>query len=103
VIDGVDRNGNLEINVGPTAAGLIPEYEQYPLLKLGEWLKVNGEAIYGTHPWIKQVENAARVTAKDDYVYATFLSWQGEEFKLKSVKPLEGSKITMLGVPGDLD
>jgi alpha-L-fucosidase len=102
-IDGVARNGNFDINVGPTAAGVIPEYEQYPLLKLGEWLTTNGEAIYGTRAWTTQVEGDARFTAKGDYLYATFLKWQGEEFKLKSVKPVEGSKISMLGVPGNLD
>jgi alpha-L-fucosidase len=102
-IDGVSRNGNFDINVGPTAAGVIPEYEQYPLLKLGAWLKVNGEAIYGTRPWTTQAEGDVRFTSKDNYVYATFLKWAGEEFKIKSVKPVEGSKITMLGVPGNLD
>lgn len=103
VVDGVSRNGNFDINVGPTAAGLIPDYEQYPLLKLGEWLNVNGEAIYGTRPWKTQVEGDARFTAKGNYLYATFLKWAGDEFKLKSVKPVEGSKITMLGVDGTLD
>ena len=102
-IDGVARNGNFDINVGPTAAGIIPEYEQHPLLKLGDWLKVNGEAIYGTRPWTTQVEGDARFTAKGDFVYAIFLKWQGEEFKVKSLKPVPGSKITMLGVPGNLD
>jgi len=102
-IDGVSRNGNFDINVGPTAAGIIPEYEQYPLLKLGEWLKVNGEAIYGTRIWKTQIEGDVRYTAKGDYVYATFLKWAGEEFKVKAAKPVEGSKITMLGVPGNLD
>jgi alpha-L-fucosidase len=102
-IDGVARNGNFDINVGPTAAGIIPEYEQYPLLKLGEWLTTNGEAIYGTRPWTTQVEGDARFTSKGEYVYATFLKWQGDEFKLKTVKPVEGSKINMLGVPGNLE
>jgi len=101
-IDGIARNGNFDINVGPTAAGIIPEYEQYPLLKLGEWLQTNGEAIYGTRPWTTQVEGDARFTAKGNFVYATFLKWQGEEFVLKSVKPVDGSEITMLGVPGNL-
>ena len=104
VIKGVSHNGNFDINVGPTAAGQIPEYEQYPLLKLGEWLKTNGEAIYGTRYWkVKQMEGDACYTSKGDYVYAIFLNWQGEAFKLKSVKPVEGSKITMLGVSGDLN
>lgn len=102
-IDGVARNGNFDINVGPTAAGIIPEYEQYPLLKLGEWLNTNGEAIYGTRPWSTQVEGDARFTSKGDFVYSIFLKWQGEEFNLKSLKPVPGSKITMLGVPGELE
>lgn len=102
VVDGVSRNGNFDINVGPTAAGLIPDYEQYPLLKLGEWLGVNGEAIYETRYWSTQAEGDARFTSKNDYVYAIFLKWQGAEFKLKSVKPIAGTQINMLGVPGDL-
>jgi alpha-L-fucosidase len=102
VINGVSHNGNFDINVGPTEAGIIPDYEQYPLLKLGEWLKVNGEAIYGTRIWTTQQESDARFTSKGDYVYAIFLKWQGEEFKLKSLKPVKGSKISMLGVEGDL-
>ncbi len=102
VIMGVSRNGNFDINVGPTAAGVIPEYEQYPLLQLGEWLTTNGEAIYGTRPWKIQHEGETYYTAKGDYLYAIFLEWQGEEFKLKSAKPLEGSSVTMLGVPGEL-
>ena len=103
VINGVSSNGNFDINVGPTAIGIIPAYEQYPLLKLGEWLNTNGEAIYGTRYWTTQREGDARFTWKDDHVYAIFLKWQGEEFKLKVLKPVVGSKITMLGVPGDLE
>jgi alpha-L-fucosidase len=102
VIKGVSHNGNFDINVGPTADGVIPDYEQYPLLKLGEWLKTNGEAIYGTRYWNIQQEGDACFTTKGKNVYAIFLKWQGDEFRLKSVKPVEGSKITMLGVPGDL-
>lgn len=103
VIMGVSQNGNFDINVGPTAAGVIPDYEQYPLLELGKWLDINGEAIYGTQYRDIQNEGDAYFTTKDDYVYAIYLKWQGEEFNLKSVKPVEGSKITMLGVSGELD
>ena len=48
LIDTVSRGGNLLLNVGPTADGRIPMVMQDRLAFLGEWLKHNGEAIYGT-------------------------------------------------------
>lgn len=48
LVDIVSKNGNLLINVGPKADGTITEEETKVLLDLGEWLKINGEGIYGT-------------------------------------------------------
>jgi alpha-L-fucosidase len=51
LVDIVSKNGNLLLNFGPRSDGTIPEEVQTTLREMGGWLKVNGEAIYGTTPW----------------------------------------------------
>lgn len=46
--DLVSRGGNFLLDIGPTGDGRIPTIMEQRLLEIGDWLKVNGEAIYGT-------------------------------------------------------
>lgn len=51
LIDKVSRGGNFLLDIGPDEHGKIPPIMQERLLEIGDWMKVNGEAIYGTSRW----------------------------------------------------
>jgi alpha-L-fucosidase len=69
VVSTVAYGGNALINVGPTADGRIATIFQERLGQLGEWLKVNGEAVYGSRKWREQ--NDTRAHGIEQGVYYT--------------------------------
>jgi len=49
----VSKNGQLLLDIPPKPDGTIPEKVKTILLDIGGWLAINGEAIYGTRPWMQ--------------------------------------------------
>lgn len=64
----VAAGGGMTLNVGPAADGKIPLLQQERLLDLGEWLRINGEAIYGTRPYSKFYEMKPVTVSRNDKV-----------------------------------
>lgn len=54
IVKTVSCNGNALINVGPTKYGTILPIFEERLRDMGKWLSINGEAIYGSKPWVYQ-------------------------------------------------
>jgi alpha-L-fucosidase len=66
LIDIASKGGNYLLNVGPTSEGVIPAPEAERLQQIGQWLKINGEAIYGSGPTPFGAEAGAPDPARKD-------------------------------------
>ena len=78
---------NYLLNVGPDEEGQIPEESVQRLAVVGEWLKVNGEAVYGTSasPYPGDLDTVA-ITRKGNSLYLIFREWPGASFTLMGLK-----------------
>ena len=104
--DIVAKNGCMMLDIGPQVDGTLPQQGVDVLLEIGEWLKTNGEAIYGTRPWTvygegptKNVAGASfseerdqpftaqdvRFTTKGKALYAILLDWPEKESLITSL------------------
>lgn len=62
LVDIVSKNGCLLLNIGPKADGSIPDEDKKILLEIGDWLQVNGEAIYDSKVWRYSSEGPTQIS-----------------------------------------
>jgi len=109
LVDIVSKNGCLLLNIAPHPDGYIPEEQKERLREMGKWLKLNGEAIYKSRPWLIYGEGSTetlvghladkdfdgfadddiRFTTRDGQLYAIALGWP--ESGVLSIKSLSST------------
>jgi alpha-L-fucosidase len=108
LVDIVAKGGNFLLNVGPQPDGTLPLAARQRMKEMGDWLQVNGEAIYGTRPIAPYKEGRMAFTQKSGNVYAIYLPRNEGDglpdhltFSSFRIKP--GSRVHLLGVKKSLE
>jgi len=122
-VDILSKGGNYLLNIGPDGKGHVPEASAKSLLEMGEWITLNGEAVYGSSPWHiaregqdetllkgtghraakgfarKFTKNDFWFTAKDNSVYAISLVPAADTILIRSLNKKAGTikKVSILG------
>ncbi len=126
LVDIVSKNGNLLLNIPQKPDGSLDATAEQMLVEMGDWMKINGEAIFGTRPWTIFGEGPSslqkshfdqatantvgdlRFTRRGADLYITVLGVPKKEVMVRALSsdsPLvqgKVSKITLLGYDGDV-
>jgi alpha-L-fucosidase len=85
LMENVSRNGTMLLNITQHGRGDLDSEVIRICKDVGAWLKVNGEAVYGSRPYEICAENSIRFTRNNGYVYATVLNWSDSILEIKAL------------------
>ncbi len=103
LVDIVSKNGNLLLNVGPKSNGTIADIQLDRLHKLGAWLDVNGEGLFGSRPWVRPSGTMpdgtdVRFTLKANNLYVFFLNRpKSNVLTIPAIHLASGATVQLLG------
>jgi alpha-L-fucosidase len=107
LVDIIAKGGNYLLNVGPGPDGQLHDEAYTTMTAIGEWMNINGDAIYATKAVAPYKDGKVCFTRKKNgNVYAIYLLDKGEKLpatiSFSGLKPVKGSKLTMLGAKDKL-
>ncbi len=85
LMQNVSRNGSLLLNLTQHGRGDLDSQCVQIAQDIGGWLKINGEAVYGSRPFEVMGDTTVAYTRNNGYVYATLLGWNGGAITLKAL------------------
>lgn len=102
MVEVISRNGNFLVNIGPRADGTIPEAQVKLLHIMGDWLKINGPAIYGTRYWKVNHQEAGKLafTTKEKTLFAIALEEPKAAFTIEATKDWKENGVTAVKLLG---
>ena len=102
MVEVVSRNGNFLINIGPRADGTIPEPQVERLQAMGQWLKINREAIYGSRYWKQpdQEEGHLAFTTNGKNLFAIALEHPTTAFTIQGTADWDAARVKSVSLLG---